>query len=102
MKLCHFQQHGWTWRVLTLSERSQTEKDRYHDITHIAAGKLSTNTVTLLIFLLTPPQPVTMVMAAGMVVVELGQVLPFTTSAVEFLPQHVEAHIVRSCVCLFV
>ena len=40
-------------------------------------------------------------MAAGMVAVELGQVLPFTTSAVEFLPQHLEAHIVRSCVCLF-
>ena len=31
-KFCHFQQHGWTLRVL--SEISQTEKDRY-DLTYM-------------------------------------------------------------------
>ncbi|XP_048951104.1 uncharacterized protein [Canis lupus baileyi] len=45
-------------------------------------------------------EPVIMVKAAGMVAAELGQILPFTTSAVEFLRRHSEAHIICSCVCL--
>ena len=28
-KSCHLRQHGWTARVLMLSEISQTEKDKY-------------------------------------------------------------------------
>lgn len=26
MKLCHLQQHGWTWRIVMLNEISQAEK----------------------------------------------------------------------------
>ena len=29
MKPCHPQQHGWTWKVLMLSEINQTEEDKY-------------------------------------------------------------------------
>ncbi|XP_025319972.1 cyclic AMP-responsive element-binding protein 3-like protein 2 isoform X2 [Canis lupus baileyi] len=65
----------WDRKLSELSEPGETEALMYHT-------------------------PVIMVKAAGMVAAELGQILPFTTSAVEFLRRHSEAHIICSCVCL--
>ena len=42
-KFCHLQQHGWTWRVLCLSEITETEKDKYWMIHLHVESKNTTN-----------------------------------------------------------